>query len=104
MAKTILTEYDEYCIFCGKPTGTDHHLIFGRAHRRLADEDGLTVPACNECHVLGPLRSRVHDNPMAEKLSKMLGQMAYEKRQVANGCTEKEAREKFRKRYGLSYF
>ncbi len=104
MADSILTEYEGYCIFCGRPTNEEHHLNFGIAIRRLAEEDGLKVNACRDCHTCGPLRNRIHDNPMAEKLSKMLGQMAYEKHQVAKGCTEKEAREKFRKRYGLSYF
>lgn len=40
---------------------------------------------------------------MAEMMSKMMGQLAWEKRAVAGGKTEKEAREAFRSRYGISY-
>jgi len=36
-------------------------------------------------------------------LSKMMGQLAWEKHAVAGGKTEKEAREAFRSRYGISY-
>ena len=46
---------------------------------------------------------RVHDNTTAEKLSKIAGQLAWEKHCVASGHTEDEARELFRKRYGRSY-
>lgn len=40
---------------------------------------------------------------MAEMMSKMMGKLAWEKRAVAGGKTEKEAREAFRSRYGISY-
>lgn len=40
---------------------------------------------------------------MAEMMSKMMGQLAREKRAVAGGKTEKEAREALRSRYGISY-
>jgi hypothetical protein len=44
---------------------------------------------------MGKATERIHENPMAEKLSKMLGQAIWEKH---NGD-----REAFRKRYGKSY-
>ena len=28
---------DKYCIICGTPTNTVHHLVFGRGKRNLAD-------------------------------------------------------------------
>ena len=31
---------------------------------------GLKVPSCNKCHNMGSIPQRVHENPMAEKLSK----------------------------------
>ncbi|MCM1183557.1 MAG: hypothetical protein NC337_09300 [Roseburia sp.] len=93
--KGIVTDYNENCIFCGRPTECEHHLLFGNGGRELSEQDGLKVPACNDCHNTGPILGRIHDNPMAEKLSKMLGQAIYEARIGS--------REEFRARYGKSY-
>lgn len=95
MSKGIVTDYEGICFFCGKPAECEHHLLFGKGIRPLAEEDGLKVPSCHRCHNLGMTIEKVHDNPMAEKLSKMLGQAIYEK--------ELGTREDFRKRYGKSY-
>lgn len=94
--KGIVTEYGGICIFCGKPAECEHHLLFGNGARKLAEEDGLKVPSCNGCHNMGELSARIHDNPMAEKLSKMLGQAMYE--------AKVGSREEFLARYGRSYF
>ena len=94
--KGIVTEYDGVCLFCGKPAECEHHLLFGSGIRELAEQDGLKVPACNDCHNTGTVSGRIHDNPMAEKLSKMLGQAMYE--------AKIGSREEFRARYGRSYF
>lgn len=101
--KSTLTEYTKNCSFCGKPTTIPHHLLFGNASRKLADEDGLIIPVCENCHTLNPVKSKIHDNPMAEALSKMLGQIAYEKNMIERGMDKEEAREQFMKRYGRSY-
>ncbi len=101
--KSIVTKYESYCVFCGQPTTTDHHLVFGRGIRQLADEDGLKLPVCDKCHTLGNLTERIHDNIMAEKLSKICGQLAYEKQKRSEGFTTDESRIMFRKRYGVSY-
>ncbi len=93
-SKQIVTDSDRYCIFCGKSTEAEHHLLFGNK-RALAEKDGLKVPICNNCHNTGPVLSRIHDNPMAEILSKMLGQAIYE--------AKIGTREDFRRRYGKSY-
>lgn len=93
--KSIVTEYTDICLFCGRPAECEHHLIFGNGLRKLADGDGLKVPSCNKCHNMGQINDRIHDNPMAEKLSKMLGQAIWESRYGD--------REAFRKRYGKSY-
>lgn len=104
--KSILIDakYSGYCAFCGKPLDikTEHHLLFGQ-DRKKAEEDGLKLPICDNCHTQNPMIDRIHDNRMAEKLSKMLGQMAFEKHCVALGATEEGAREQFRKRYGKSF-
>lgn len=102
MKKGIITEYDDYCLFCGRPVEAKHHLI-GGPNRKKAEEDGLKIPCCNNCHNVGDVLTRIHGNPMAEVMSKMMGQLAWEKRAVAGGKTEKEAREAFRSRYGISY-
>ncbi len=105
MKKTvgIVTKYNGYCVFCGRPSDEEHHLLFGRGIRELAEEDGIKVPICGYCHTQSPVAQRVHDNTVAEKLSKIAGQLAWEKHCVASGNTEDEARELFRARYGRSY-
>lgn len=105
MAKSTIVQerYKGYCFFCGTPvTNGEHHLLFGRGIKTLAEEDGLKVDICDNCHLIGKLLERIHDNPMAEKLSKMLGQAFFERNECAKGATIDEAREKFRKRYGFS--
>ena len=105
MSKGIVTEYPEICIFCGRQAEAEHHLIFGTAGRELSEKDGLKIPVCNNCHNMGQKLCRIHENPMAERLSKMLGQAIWEKEWIsANSQQEsKKAREAFRKRYGRSY-
>lgn len=97
MAKTksIITDYDGICAFCGEPAECEHHLLFGTGIRQLAEKDGLKVPSCNNCHNMASIPERIHDNPMAEKLSKMLGQAVYE--------SQIGSREDFMRRYGKSY-
>lgn len=104
--KSIITEFTEICAICGKPSECEHHLVFGQGMRNLADEDKLILPMCNDCHNMNHyLVSRIHDNPMAEALSKMVGQLAFEKeyyRFSTSGNLDK-ARMAFMKRYGRSY-
>lgn len=91
----IVTEYKNICFFCGRIAEAEHHLLFGTGIRRLAEEDGIKVPICNNCHNMGAGTERIHGNIMAEKLSKMLGQAIFE--------NKLGTREDFRKRYGKSY-
>lgn len=100
---SILTDNKEYCFFCGSPAECQHHLIFGSSNRQLAEKDGLKVPSCNRCHNMGNIKERVHENSMAEKMSKMIGQYAWELKTVSSGVRPDLARELFRKRYGKSY-
>lgn len=93
--KSIVTGHEGICVFCGKPSECEHHLLFGSGIRELAEQDGLKVPLCNDCHNMGRLAERIHDNSMAEKLSKILGQVVYE--------AKIGSREEFRARYGRSY-
>lgn len=94
-AKGIVTEYDKICFLCGKPAECEHHLLFGTGFRKLAEEDGLKVPLCNDCHNMGISTERIHGNSAAEKLSKAFGQAVFE--------AKLGSREEFRARYGKSY-
>lgn len=78
-SKSIVTEYSGICFCCGRPATEEHHLLFGGSVRRLAEEDGIKVPCCPYCHTQNDVKNRIHDNPMAEKLSKIAGQLAWEK-------------------------
>ena len=93
--KGIVTEHDNICIFCGRQAEEEHHLIFGSAKRELSEKYGLKVPICSNCHTMNEKCRRVHDNPMAEKLSKMLGQAMFE--------AKVGSRDDFRKIFGRSY-
>ncbi len=100
----MVTEYKNICAICGKPAECTHHLVFGRGMRALADKDKLTMPMCNGCHNMAesPL-NRIHGNPMAEHLSKIIGQLSFELNLTTKGFPQELAREEFRKRYGRSY-
>ena len=93
--RSIVTNDTYACYFCGKKADCEHHLLFGNGTRKLAEEDGIKVPVCNTCHTIGPVIGRIHDNPVGEKLSKMLGQAIYE--------NKIGTRDDFMKRYGKSY-
>lgn len=96
--KSILTKYTENCIICGVPTKDIHHLVFGRGMRNLADEDGLTLPMCLFCH------EELHRlSSVAAELSRICGQLAFEKSLCEKGVSAEDAREQFRQRYGKSY-
>lgn len=109
--RNVVTEYTELSAFSAQPKECDHHLIFGSGLRKLADEDGLILPLTNYEHNIGSISERIHDNIAAEKLSKMLGQVAFEKefyrsaleslQEINEGADP--AREMFRERYGISY-
>ena len=112
-AENIVTEYTELSAFSTNAKECDHHLIFGSGSRKQADEDGLLLPLTNKEHNMGAIPERIHDNPAAEKLSKMLGQVVWELHFTAKHLAKltgkpvkecrSEAREAFRQRYGISY-
>lgn len=113
MAKSIVTEYEDISVFSGRPAECTHHLIGGTGLRKLSDADGLTIPLLHAEHNLSPQGTinQIHGNPAAEKLSKICGQLAFEKKYLADFLREQfkfdgvetKAREAFRNRYGESY-
>ena len=87
---TIVTEYVDFCLFCGKPYNIEgHHLICGNSKRDKGTNDKLLIPLCDKCH------KRIHEDGMSMFLSKLVGQAIYE---------QSHTREEFRERYGQSYF
>lgn len=109
--KSIVTEFTDISAFSGAPAECRHHLCFGRGIRELAEQDGIWIPLTNSEHNMSPngQRYQIHENPPAEALSKMCGQMAWEKEYYREfyrqhtGFDEDCSREAFRKRYGISY-
>lgn len=93
----MVTKYMSNCIVCGKPAEHVHHLVYGRAHRRLSDEDQLVLGLCFRHH------EEIHKNGTLGVMSKIIGQLAYERDKCAEGMSVDESRESFRKRYGISY-
>ena len=90
----MLTNYNDMCILCYEPKDDIHHLVYGRANRRLCDEDELVIPVCRKCH------EYMHKHP---NISRIIGQLAYERDKCAEGYGVDAARESFRLRYGKSY-
>ena len=103
----MITKYKGFCVLCGAPTTTTHHFLFGKGIRPLAEADGIYANVCDTCHNMG--RDSIHGNSVSEKLSKIIGQLAWEKDYIAQNASlpfeglEEEAREKFRARYGKSW-
>lgn len=103
--KSVLSEFNEkgmICPLCERNTAREeHHLIFGRTGERdLAESDGIKLNICHECH------KNIHDNPkfsgQATGMSKIIGQLAYEKEMVSKGMSKEDARKSFIKRYKKS--
>ena len=111
MSKSIITRYEEYSAFSGTPAECKHHCLFGRGIRNKAEDDGIWIPLTNAEHNMSHKGTiyQIHGNPAAEKLSKMLGQMAWEKQYLVEKYElpfddlSQEAREAFRSRYGESW-
>lgn len=102
--KSIVTDNKEYCIICGSRATCDHHLIFGTSGRAFSEKYGLKIRLCDACHNTGEyVTCRIHDNPMAEHLSKMLGQAIFEREMVSKGMTKTEARQKMIAEAGRSW-
>ena len=70
-SKSIITDNMDYCIVCGKPKQEIHHCIFG-SRRKLADEDGLTIPLCSFCHKV------MHNKGFMWKYYQKIAQKAFE--------------------------
>lgn len=116
--KSRVTEYEQYSVFSGTPTTTRHHCVFGRGLRNLAEQDGIWIPVTDSEHNMSSKGTinQIHGNPAAEKLSKIAGQLAWERAWIISQAAlpfesedeaydrlSRECREAFRKRYGQSF-
>lgn len=116
--RSNVTRYEGFSVFSGRPTECFHHLLFGKGVRKLADDDLITIPLlhCEHNMSMNGVQYQIHDNPAAEKLSKIAGQLAYERLYLARMLEQcdnvghqsyedwlDEAREDFRRRYGESW-
>ena len=89
MKESIIAGGDsKYCFICNRVATDRHHCLHG-SYRKLADEDGLTVNLCRECHQI------LHDKGINDKSLQMTAQMSWEKHYGS--------REDFMKRYGRSF-
>lgn len=87
--KSIIQDCKE-CYLCGRSDSLEcHHAIHGTANRKLADQDGLTVWLCAECH------TNLHQRGWHDNELKQVAQTVWE---LIYGT-----REEFIKRYGKSY-
>jgi hypothetical protein len=68
--------------------------VFGISNRKLSDEDGLVIPVCREHHEM------LHKNA---RVSKIIGQLMYERNKCAEGYGLSAARESFMIRYGKNF-
>lgn len=110
-SKSVLTKYENVSAFSGSPSECRHHLLFGNSMRDLAEQDGIWIPLLHKEHNLSSRGTimQVHSNPAAESLSKIAGQLAWERQylidkyQLPFDDLSEECREAFRKRYGISY-
>ena len=108
-SKTIITNYPEYCLICGKPAES-HHIFKGNKQRKLCDFDRIIMPLCPEHHT-GNMS--VHNRKELNVLVEIIGQLAWEReylidRQIlpfddSHDEISTEAREAFRSRYSRSY-
>lgn len=90
--KSIIQSAWDRCYFavCSNVPTQTHH-VFGGPKRHLADEDGLTIRVCHECH------REIHEGRDSKHLQRMLhevGQEAY---------MQTHSLEDWMKRYGRNY-
>lgn len=104
-SRSIIVDNEYISAISSAPAEDRHHLIFGNGRRELAEEDGLWIPITRDEHTTGELIRRIHDNSMAEALSKIAGQLAWEGEYYrrASELGYFSARRAFRVRYGKSY-
>lgn len=89
MRKSIIHN-GESCYLCGRGGVLEtHHVVHGSGRRILADQDGLTVKLCPQCH------RNLHDFGWNDKDLQKIGMAAW--------MREYGTKEDFIRRYGRAY-
>ena len=115
--KSIVTNYEQYCLICGSPNTERHHLLMGTKHRPLAEEEGLVVGLCPAHH--NSSNMCVHKNKEMKALSQMLAEACWERHYLAKKLADvnasvfvkddgvddilQDARDAFYKRYMVNF-
>lgn len=99
--KYPITDDMNHCLICASDNIHIHHAIAGNANRAKSTKFNLVMPLCPKHHNMS--NNSVHLNPDMGVMSKIIGQLAFEKRKCAEGMTEDEARQEFRNQFGKSY-
>lgn len=94
----IQTKCECYLCHKGYTAGLDHHhVIHGTGDRKKADEDGLWVWLCRDCH------TALHDKGEHDKELQALGQRTYIQSMIKKGYPEEAAKELYFERYKKFY-
>ena len=118
--KSRVTNYEQYSVFSGSPAECSHHLIFGKfgSWRNLSEKWGLKIPLLDKEHNTSDKGTihQIHDNIAAEHLSKISGQLAFERIYLAEKLASydnlghqsaedwiEESANAFKNRYGEYY-
>lgn len=97
-----ITDYMNMCLICGSTQNIHkHHLCMGNANRQKSEDYLLYIPLCAKHHNMSDMS--VHHNKEMNVMSRIIGQLAFEKQYCAFGYTYEEAREKFIKEFGKSF-
>ena len=86
---------DECCFICGSEKQLELHHIFGGANRRKADDDGLTVYLCSDCH--RESRLSVHQSSEMAQLMHAIGELMWLNNHPGSTVSD------FSRRYGRNY-
>lgn len=90
--RSALVENLYFCAECGSNNTAVHHVFYGTANRRLAQEDGYIIGLCPRHHNMSD--EGIHFNPQLDIKWKRYAQHHFERT---------HSREEFIARYGKSW-
>lgn len=101
--KGIMPTEKGTCYLCGQNNGFErHHCIHGTANRQIAEQEGLWVYLCHECHRSG--KHSVHGCKSTDLMIEQDAQSVWETQYIIkNNATQEEARTAWIKLFGKSY-
>lgn len=95
--KSIICDAEE-CYICGAKQGLHTHHVLDGIRRKKADEDGLTVRLCWQCH------KGIHDKGEVKVYGKVVTEYDLKQQaQMAWMYHYGAGIDRFRERYGKSY-